>query len=76
MQKVSLFKKNLLYVDYDIFLCNNRNDLERLRQELYTHFLKFEPKMSVVSGNESSKMVAMYFPPTIELHAFHKLVII
>lgn len=58
--------KNLLYVDDDAFLCNNRNDLEKLTQELHTHFLEVGLKRHVASDNENSKTAVMYFPPTLE----------
>jgi hypothetical protein len=57
---------NLLYVDDGAFICNNRRDLERLTQNLHVHFLKFGLRMHAGSGNENSKTVAMYFPPTLE----------
>ncbi len=58
--------ENLLYVYDGTFICNNRNNLERLTQNLHAHFLKFGLKMHVGNGNENSKTVAMYFPSTLE----------
>jgi hypothetical protein len=63
--------ENLLYINDGAFLCNNKKDLERLTQELHSHFLKFGLKMHVGSGNENSKTVAMVFPPTLEKTTQH-----
>lgn len=40
--KSTTFKvENLLYVNENTFLCNKRNDVERLTVELHAHFLKY-----------------------------------
>lgn len=72
MYKSRIIKvKNLLYVNGGAFPFNNKNDLERLTQELHRHFLKFGLKMHVGYGTENSKTVAMYFPPTLEMTTQH-----
>jgi hypothetical protein len=63
--------ENLLYVNDGAFLCNNKKDLERLTQELHSHFLKFGLNMYVGSGNKNSKTVAMFFLPTLEKTTQH-----
>ncbi len=67
MPRYPIEVENLLYyVDDEPLLCNNKNDHEKLMQESYAHFLKFGLKMHVGTGTENSKMVAIYFLPTLD----------
>ncbi len=56
MYKSRIIKvKNLIYVNDGAFLFNNKNDLERLTQELHRHFLKFGLKMHIGHGTKELK---------------------